>query len=385
MDLHPTPVNSHPQAPPPRCRLDISAHALRNNVTVIRRALPAGTRLISVVKANAYGLGVQDVVTLLREEGTDFFGVANVTEAREIREMVPRADILLLSAILPDEDPWVARLNLLPTVSSAEEVARLRTTAREIGRPLRVHAKIDTGMGRLGVWHEKADALLEALSETPEIHTTGLYTHFYDSGDDREGTENQRKRFLQATAAFRSRRPDLCLHADNSGGLFSFPGVPFNAARCGLLHYGIAPGGLCGGPLWESLQPVVSVSTNLTLIKTLPWGAGISYGHSHRLARETRVGVLSLGYADGIPRSCSNRGTVLLRGRACPMIGNVTMDEIMVDLTDVPDAACGDEAVLIGTQGEKTITIETYAERARTIPWESLCCFSRRMPRFWQD
>ena len=368
-----------------RCRLHVSTGALRGNVAAIRRALPPKTRLLSVVKANAYGLGADHAVRILLEEGLDFFGVANVTEAMEVRALAPQADILLLSATLPEEDPRLPEHSLLPTISSLDEIERYREISRATGRPLRAHAKIDTGMGRLGVWHEEAQALLARIEETPEIQLEGLYTHFYDSGDDREGTETQRRRFLAATAGIREIRPGLLLHADNSGGIFSFPGTPFNAARCGLLQYGIAPGGLCGGPLWGSLRPVVSVSARLTLVKNLPAGAGISYSHSHRLTRPSRVGVLSVGYADGIPRSCSNRGRVLVRGQECQMIGNVTMDEIMVDVTDVPEAAAGDEAILIGRQGEKVITMESFSERAGTIPWESLCFFSRRMPRVWGE
>jgi alanine racemase len=240
-------------------------------------------------------------------------------------------------------------------------------------------------MGRAGVWHEEAEGLYEAIVRATHLRLAGVFTHFASPDDDPLFTEEQRRRFLDALGRCRGLDPaKLFVHADNSAGLETMPGSsPFNAVRVGLLQFGILPH---PGSLLEQVrtEPVFSFRTRVGLVKTLPRGTTISYGRTHTLTRDSRVAILCAGYADGIPRAASNRGHVLIRGRRCPILGRVTMDQVIVDATDTPHVACGDEAVLVGRQGSEEITISEFSRSADTIPWETLCSVSKRVPRVYR-
>jgi alanine racemase len=248
-----------------------------------------------------------------------------------------------------------------------------------------VHLKIDTGMGRVGVWHEGAQELYREIIRQPHLRLAGVYTHFASPDDDPEFTAEQRRRFLAALARCPGLDPSrLFVHADNSAGLETMPGSsPFNAVRVGLLQFGILPH---PGSLLSQVrtEPVFSFRTRVGLVKTLPRGTTISYGRTHTLSRDSRIAVLCAGYADGVPRAASNRAQVLIKGRRCPVLGRVTMDQTVVDVTDVPDTACGDEAVLFGTQGGQEIDVAEFSRAADTIPWETLCSVSKRVPRIYR-
>ncbi len=370
---------------PLRCWAEIDLAALERNLRGIRAALPGQIRYVAVVKADAYGHGLPQIAARLMHAGADLFAVANLAEAASLREVGPDWPILILSPILPQEDRYLAELNVAVTVSSAEEVARFSSVARDSRRPLNVHLKIDTGMGRLGVWHEQAEAVYQLIHDAAGLRLAGVFTHFSSPDDDPEFTALQRRRFLLALA----RCPgldtaDLLVHADNSAGIETLEiGGPFNAVRVGLLQFGILPR---PGTLLESVhaEPVFSFRTRVGLVKNLPRGTGISYGRTHILARDSRVAILAAGYGDGIPRSASNRAQVLLHGQRCPVIGRVTMDQTIVDVTDLPAVAAGDEAVLVGRQHDDEIGITEFSRWGDTIPWETLCSVTKRVPRLYR-
>jgi len=372
-------------APPLRCWAEIDLAALERNLKLIRASLPPGIRYVAVVKADAYGHGLQQTAARLMHAGADLFAVANVTEAAALRELGPGWPILLLSPILPEEDRYLAEYDLAATVSTAEEVARFESAAAAAGRPIAVHLKIDTGMGRVGVWHEAAQELYREIVRAPGLRLAGVFTHFASPDDDPSFTEEQRRRFLGALARCPGLDPaKLFVHADNSAGLESMPGSsPFNAVRVGLLQFGILPH---PGSLLAQVrtEPVFSFRTRVGLVKALPRGTTVSYGRTHTLARDSRIAVLCAGYADGVPRAASNRAQVLIKGLRCPVLGRVTMDQTIVDVTDVPGTACGDEAVLIGRQGGGEITVAEFSHSADTIPWETLCSVSKRVPRIYR-
>ena len=370
---------------PLRCWAEIDLAALERNLRLIRASLPAGIRYVAVVKADAYGHGLQHVAARLMHAGADLFAVANVAEAAALRELGPGWPILLLSPVLPEEDRYLAEYDLAATVSTAEEVARFDAAARAAGRPIAIHLKIDTGMGRLGVWHEEAPALYTRIAAAGHLRLAGVFTHFASPDDDLAFTDEQRRRFLAALAACPNLDPSgLFVHADNSAGLETMPGSsPFNAVRVGLLQFGILPH---PNSLLAQVrtEPVFSFHTRVGIVKTLPRGTTISYGRTHTLERDATVAILCAGYGDGIPRAISNRGRVLIRGQRCPVLGRVTMDQTIVDVTDVPGAACGDEAVLVGRQGGEEISITEFSDWADTIPWETLCSITKRVPRTYK-
>jgi alanine racemase len=370
---------------PLRCWAEIDLAALERNLKLIRASLPAHMRYVAVVKADAYGHGLHHVAARLMHGGADLFAVANVGEAAALRELGPGWPVLLLSPLLPEEDRFIAEYDLSATVSSADEVRRLDAAGRAAGRRIAVHLKIDTGMGRLGVWHEEAERLHAAIAAAPHLQLAGVFTHFASPDEDPAFTALQRQRFLAALARCGGLRPgELFVHADNSAGIETLPGEsPFNAVRIGLLQFGILPH---ANSLLAQVraEPVFSFRTRVGLVKRLPSGTTVSYGRTLTLSRDTTIAVLCAGYADGIPRSASNRAEVLIRGQRCPVLGRVTMDQTIVDVTDVPGVACGDEVVLVGRQEGAEITITDFSRAADTIPWETLCSVTKRVPRLYR-
>ncbi|MEY3773772.1 MAG: hypothetical protein RLZZ129_552 [Verrucomicrobiota bacterium] len=373
------------QPTPLRCWAEIDLAALERNLRLIRASLPAHIRYVAVVKADAYGHGLHQTAARLMHAGADLFAVANVTEAAALRELGPGWPILILSPLLPAEDSYLAEYDLAATVSSVEEVARFEAAGQAAGRTIAVHMKIDTGMGRLGVWHADAPGLCAQILAAPHLKLAGVFTHFSSPDEDPAFTAEQRRLFLTALDRCAGVKPaDIFVHADNSSGLESMPGSsPFNAVRVGLLQFGILPHP--NSMLAQvHTEPVFSFHTRVGLVKNLPAGTGISYGRTHLLRRDSRVAILCAGYGDGLPRAASNRGQVLIRGQRCPVLGRVTMDQTVVDVTDVPGVICGDEAVLVGRQLENEISIAEFSRSADTIPWETLCSVTKRVPRVYR-
>jgi len=368
-----------------RCWAEIDLAALERNLKLIRASLPPGMRYVAVVKADAYGHGLHQVAARLMHAGADLFAVANVTEAAALRELGPGWPILVLSPLLPEEDVFLSDYDLAATVSSEEEVARFNALGQASGRAISIHLKIDTGMGRLGVWHEQAAALYQKISTAPHVRLAGVYTHFASPDDNPAFTDEQRRRFLLALRDCNmGNLGEMFVHADNSAGLETMPEAsPFNAVRIGLLQFGILPhpNSLLAQVRTEA---VFSFHTRVGLVKRLPRGTTISYGGTHTLSRDSTVAILCAGYADGIPRAASNRAQVLIHGRRCPVLGRVTMDQTIVDATDVPAVLAGDEAVLVGRQEDAEISIAEFSRWADTIPWETLCSVTKRVPRVYR-
>src|SRR5580704_5180706 len=370
---------------PLRCWAEIDLAALERNLRLIRASLPPHMRYVAVVKADAYGHGLPQTVARLMHAGADLFAVANLSEAGAIRELGPGWPILLLSPLLPEEDRYLAEHDLAATVSTEDEVARFDAVGRAAGRPVSVHLKIDTGMGRLGVWHERAPELYSKIRDAGHVRLAGVFTHFSSPDDDPAFTSEQRRRFLAALQRCDGLPlNELFIHADNSAGIETLPGgSPFNAVRVGLLQFGVLPH---PNSLLAQVhtEPVFSFHTRVGIVKDLPRGTGISYGRTHLLPRDSRVAVLTAGYGDGLPRAASNRAQVLVRGRRCPVLGRVTMDQTVVDVTDVPGVERGDEVVLVGRQQGSDISLAEFSRWADTIPWETLCSVTKRVPRIYK-
>jgi alanine racemase len=364
-----------------RCWAEIDLAAFERNLKNIQAALPSHMRYVAVVKADAYGHGMPEMVRRLMQSGVDCFAVANVNEAAVIRHMGAGWPILLLSPLLAEEETQLIEHDLTATVSTDEELKRLNTLGAKHSKPIRIHLKIDTGMGRLGVWHESAKELIAKIPNYPHLRLEGLYTHFSSADSDPEYTALQRAHFLEAINDVDL--SDLIIHADNSAGIDSMTADgPFNAVRIGLLQFGIPP--YPKSALGRvAVEPVFSFSTRIGIIKDLPAGTAISYGQTHSLERASRIAILTAGYGDGIPIALSNKGRVLIRGQSCPILGRVTMDQTIVDVTDCPAAARGDTATLIGSDDKITITATEFSETADTIPWETLCSVTQRVKRVY--
>ena len=371
---------------PHRCWVEIDLAALERNLKLIRASLPPHIKYVAVVKADAYGHGLPHVAARLMHAGADLFGVANIAEAMALRELSADWPVLLLSPVLPEEDRFLADYDLAATVSSADEVRRFDAIGRAAGKPVAVHLKIDTGMGRLGVWHGQAPALYAQIRAAKGVKLAGVFTHFSSADEDTVFTEEQRRVFLDTLGTFPDFDPTgLFIHADNSAGLETTPGSSaFNAVRVGLLQFGVLPHPHSMLARVHT-EPVFSFHTRVGLVKQLPAGTGISYGRTHRLQRPSTVAILTAGYGDGIARACSNRAQVLIHGQRCPVLGRVTMDQTIVDITGVPEKiSCGDPVILVGRQDAGEITLTEFSDWSDSIPWETLCSVTKRVPRLYR-
>jgi alanine racemase len=366
-----------------RCWAEIDLAALERNIARIRSVLPKEMKYVSVVKADAYGHGIHPTAARLMQSGVDLFAVANVKEAMDIREMGSGWPILVLGPLLEEEDEALINYDLIPSISNQVEILRFSSLSRKVGKPIKVHLKVDTGMGRMGVWWQETPRLLNQILSTPELELEGILTHFPDPADE-AFTQAQRERFLQVIQPAFDLGKNLLIHADNSSSLRSIEkDSPFNAVRIGLLQFGVAPP---KGSLLADLrvEPVLSFHSRLALIKDLPAGASISYGREHTLQNDARVGILAAGYGDAIPLACGGRAYGLIDGVPYPIIGRVTMDQTLIDLTHAHDQlALGAKVTLIGDQNSASISLSKLAEHGNTIPWELLCSITKRVPRVY--
>jgi alanine racemase len=360
-----------------RCWVEVDGRALRNNVRVLRGLVPGSTKLMAVVKANAYGHGLVPMARELEAIGTDWLGVANVAEGETIRAARVRLPILLLSATLPEEMPEAVRQRLTLTLSSLEEARRLDRVARGLRRKVGVHFKIDTGMGRLGCWYKKARRELAAIRALPNLRVEGLCTHFASADDNAGLTQEQ----WTAVSPFFEENADLLRHAANSPAVTRRYGFSADMVRVGLALYGIAPN---AEDQDLGLRPILAWKSRVTLLHEMDRGRTVSYGATYRVPSRQVQAVIAMGYGDGYFRLHSNASHLLVRGQRCPIRGRVTMDQIMIDVTRVPGVRIGDEVIALGTQGNEEIRARELAMQAHTIPWEILTNIGARVPRVYR-
>lgn len=360
--------------------VEVDLDALRHNVEVARRDLGAGVRLLFVVKADAYGHGAREVCRYAQGLAVDMFGVATLHEAIELRESGVHAPILILSPALPSEVEGIVRHDLRSSADTPEFARRLSRVAAALGRPATIHIEVDTGMGRGGVRHGKAVPFILDTASLPGVVVEGVYTHFPTSdSEDLSFAHEQLVRFDRVLAGLEEKgfRPPL-VHASNSAAILNLPQASFEMVRPGLLLYGHMPSHPSRA---LDLAPVMAFKSRLVQIKDVPEGEGLSYGQTFVTRRQSRIGVVPVGYGHGYPFASSNRGVVLVGGCRVPVVGRVTMDITLVDLTDLPSASLGDEVVLLGSQGKETLTLAEVAQRADTIGYEFLCSIGKRVPR----
>ena len=357
-----------------RCWAEVDQAALRHNARVARERVGPEVALLAVVKANAYGHGMVEVASALREEA-QIFGVANLHEAQELRASGLPHPILILGPSLPQERAAIREHGFIPSVSSFEEARAFA------GNRVGINFAIDTGMGRMGCWQDDAIAELGKLSQVPDLIIHSVSTHLPVADEDAAFTESQLSQFDQLVRQMRARAPgSFKVHVLLSAGILGAAKHRFDIVRAGLMLYGSAP----LPAEQKSLKPVLALKSRVALLRDLPAGRSISYGRTFTTARPMRVATISAGYADGFPRSLSNRdASVLIRGRRCPVLGRVTMDLIMVDVTPLPDVELGDEVVLIGKQGAEEIFAAEVAERAGTIAWEIFTGIGSRVRRVY--
>lgn len=369
---------------PTRALIDLAAW--RHNLAFVRGKVGPGAAIMAVVKADAYGHGM---VTLAREAlrwGVQALGVATVDEALELRATAgfEACPILLMGPSFAEDAEALQRAQVSVAVGTLPLVRQHLAVARRLNQPARLHLKIDTGMGRYGFQPEQV-TFLDLFAARPE-NLEGLMTHFAVSDstarEHLEYTRWQTERLARVAERARTARFAPVLHASNSGGVLHHPAAHLDMVRPGMMLYGANPEPAEGT---LPLQQVMTLATRVVAIHHHEAGDSISYGRTFIMPREGRIAILPLGYGDGIPRSLSNRGVVLINGHRVPIAGRVCMDQILVDVTDFGDIQVGDEAVLYGRQGTECITLEEAATLAGTIPYELTCRVSRRVPRVVVD
>ena len=350
----------------------VSFPALRANLRTLRRAAPRGTRVLAVVKDNAYGHGLVAVARALSRAGCEEFGVAFASEGAELRQAGIREPILLLGSSLPSEFPQALAHRLTLTISSLQEARELARAATRARIQALVQAKLDTGMNRLGAKPLEFQKLLAFVTQHPRLELVGTFTHLACAGSDPGFTRRQMEQsFLLPLAGRR--------HFANTAGTLSHLPHPMTHIRPGLGLYGIDPR---PGPK-APLRPVLSWKSRILVVRQVPRGETVSYGATFRAPRNLRVATVATGYADGLPFSLGNRGHALIRGRLCPILGRVTMDMTLLDVSSLPSARRGDEVVWIGRSGNKTRSAADLAREAGTIPWEIFTRIAPRIPRFY--
>jgi alanine racemase len=370
-----------------RCWAEIDLDALGGNLLWIRRRVGAGVRVLTVVKADAYGHGLRRIAAHLMEHGTDVFGVANLAEARAIRALDEGCPILMLGACMPDEVEETVRDRVMPTLSSVEEGHWFSSAAMRLGVTVSVQVKVDTGMGRLGMIAEEAAARIDEIRQLPGLQLEGVYTHFAVAEEDADFSAWQRLRFETLLADLRGRGLTVpCVHGGNSAVVLHQPDCYWNLVRPGLLVYGVVPPGSRRdvGAEAEPVRPVMSLRCRVSFLKAVNEGQSLSYGRTFVAEGPLRVATLTAGYGDGYPRAASNRAMVLVGGRRCRVLGRVTMDQTLVDVTGLDGVRIGDEGVLFGHQGEETITVNELAAWCGMVPWELLTGISYRVPRVYR-
>jgi alanine racemase len=374
---------------------EVSLAAIGHNLRLIRRQVGPKRKILAVVKANAYGLGAVEISKFLAEKGVEAFGVTCSAEGVELRAAGIRRPILLLAGFWAGEEERILRQNLTPTITRLDQFRLLeravkKNQGRSSGKKLKFHLKIDSGMNRLGIAPEEIPQFAKTLADCEHLELEGTFTHFA-SADDFNSSQNQQqeKTFVDALETLRAAgvSPGI-VHMANSGAICARPGTWADLVRPGAVLYGYHQ---AFQPLElraeiESqmpLRPCLSFRARIISLREVPAGQGVGYGATFTTKRPSRIAVIAAGYADGIVRSRSNRGAVLVRGCSAPLVGIVSMDLSMVDVTDIPAATVGDIATIYGQESDQAIQVDQVARQIGTVTSDLLCALGRRVPRFY--
>ncbi|MFC1709215.1 alanine racemase [Candidatus Omnitrophota bacterium] len=361
----------------------VNLSSLEYNLKQIKRLVGKKTKILAVIKADAYGHGAIRVAQRLQSCGVKYFGVATVQEAIELRQNKIDSSVLVLSTVTPSELPIVIKYKIIPTIADAKTAVSFNKRLKELNRRIPVHIKIDTGMGRLGVWHQDAVSFVKRLWELDNLMLEGIYSHFPSADDDQKFTNSQIVSFKKLIDDLERNNIFIPLkHMANSMAVMRYRPSYLNLVRPGLMIYGLYSD--VKAKKLVKLRPVMSFKTRIIYLKEVGADRSISYNRTFITKKKTKIATLPVGYADGYNRLLSNRAQVLIKGRRCPVVGRVCMDHIMIDITRV-NARLGDEVVLMGKQNNSKISAEEISELCFTISYEVVCWISKRVPRIYID
>ncbi len=368
---------------------EINLDNIAHNISRIRKKVGNNIKIMSIVKADAYGHGAVVTAKVLLYNGADCLGVATCDEGIDIRQNNIFVPTLILGYTPESKLNDVIKFDLIQTIFNIEMAQSLSRCALKLGKKVHIHIKVDTGMSRLGFLPNKESVNdIITISNLPNINISGIYTHFADSsGDSKDFTYEQQQKFVDFLKCLEQAGINIPIkHCSNSGAILNYCGFNMDMVRPGILQYGLKPS---NDTLSETnfnelnLKPIMSLKTQVSYVKTLPEGVSIGYGRTYFTKRETKVATIPVGYADGYSRAMGNKGRVLINGESAPIIGTICMDQFMVDITKIDNVKNGDEVTLIGVQGKNEISADEIASLENTINYEVICNIGKRVPRIY--
>lgn len=368
---------------------EVDYEAIRHNLKEIRK-LVGDTKIMGIVKADAYGHGASECARVMEEEGVDYFAVACLAEAISLRQSGLKSPILILGWTDPADFDQLVKYDLIQTAVSAAYARELSAYGQRYHSPMKVHVKVDTGMNRTGILFQpeekRSDELLEVFG-LPGLDIQGMFTHFPVSDDLQEESMSFTRRqiglFREAVQVIKAAGFDPgLLHVQNSYGILNYKDLGMNYCRPGLLYMGVTSDDAVEILSNPDFIPILTLKTRVSMVKDLKPGATVSYGRHYKVSKPVKIASLCIGYADGLPRACSNKELeVLIHGKKARVVGNICMDQCMADVTDIPDVKEGDVAIVIGRDGDQVLSVDAISRMAGTINNETLTRLTARVPR----
>ena len=369
-----------------RVKAVVSLDAIAHNFAEMKKNIAEGTQIVAVIKADGYGHGAEAIARLI--EDYDYiwgFAVATPEEALQLRTFGVKKPILILGIVFEEYYTEMIAKEIRLTVCTYEMAQELSEEAKRQGRNVHIHIGLDTGMSRIGFAdRQESVAQIKKIKELPNVEIEGMFTHFARADEtDRSPAMDQLKRYLNFAKLLEDAGVQIPMkHCSNSAGIIRIPEANLNAVRAGITIYGMYPSNEVERDNLK-LIPAMELKSHIAYVKTLEPGAAISYGGTFTVKKEMRVATIPVGYADGYPRSLSNKGWVLIHGKKAPILGRVCMDQFMVDVTKIPEADMGDEVTLIGKDGKEFINMETFGDLSGRFSYEFACDISKRVPRVY--
>lgn len=363
--------------------IEVDLDAVRFNYRTIRRIVGQDTKICAVVKADAYGHGVYEIARTLSEEKVDYFAVAILDEAVELRKRGITEPILVLGPMMPGQAGYVLRYDITQTVCSLEMAEELSREAFRRRKKVKVHIKVDTGMGRIGMYHEEAAPQISAIKDLPFLELEGIFTHFATADcKNKAYVQEQWRIFNHLIKDLKIQGIEIPIaHVATSATVIDLPEMKMDMVRPGLMLYGLYP--RADQREKVELKPALTYKARISFLKDITNRRSISYGRKYFAEVGEKIATLPVGYNDGIRRILTNQGEVLIRGKKCPMVGTVCMDHVLINVTHLPEVKRFDEVVIMGRQGEEEIPVDTVAEKLDTINYEVVSCIGKRVPRVY--
>lgn len=365
------------------CWVEINLDHIKHNIRTVKSILTKKTKILVVVKADGYGHGAIEVSRIAVSCGVDYLGVANCQEAIVLRKAKINIPILVLGIIFPQDVPKIIKYNLTPAIYRLKIAQNLSRLAKKHGQNVKIHVKIDSGMGRMGILPEQAVNFLKKLQKLPYIELEGIYTHLATADEeDSNYTWEQFKKFKILLKELEKENIYIPLkHISNSAASVKFPVMHLDMVRVGIMTYGLYPSSYCSQKI--NLKPAMYFKTKILQIKNLPKGSGISYGKTYITSKDTKVAILPVGYNNGYSRLLSNKGQVIIKGRKVPLVGRVCMDLCMVDVSKIEDLKEEEEVILFGGSSHNSISVDEIAKICYSINYEIVCQVGKSVPRVY--